>query len=78
LILDGDKSQGIGPGDHIMLPSGEVHQLMNDSEQDLVYFVLADHHPADVTTYPQTGKRQINPEYRCVRLSDADYYEGEE
>jgi len=52
--------------------------LMNDSEQELVYFVLADHHPADVTTYPDTGKRQINPEYRCVRLSDADYYEGEE
>ena len=78
LILEGDKSQGIGPGDHIMLPSGEAHQLMNDSEQDLVYFVLADHHPADVTTYPRTGKRQINPEYRCVRLSDADYYEGEE
>jgi hypothetical protein len=51
---------------------------MNDSDQDLVYFVLADHYPADVTTYPHTGKRQLKPEYRCVRVSDADYYEGEE
>jgi uncharacterized cupin superfamily protein len=78
LILDGEKSEGIGPGDHIILSPGEVHQLMNDSEQDLVYFVLADHHPADVTSYPHTGKRQLKPEYRCVRVSDADYYEGEE
>jgi uncharacterized cupin superfamily protein len=78
LILKGDKSQGIVPGDHIILVPGEAHELMNDSEQDLVYFVIADHHLADVTAYPHTGKRQIKPEYRCVRLSDADYYEDEE
>jgi len=44
----------------------------------LEYFVIADHHPADVTTYPKTGKRQLKPEGRFVRLQDADYYEGEE
>jgi uncharacterized cupin superfamily protein len=65
-------------GDHVILSPGEAHELINNSAQDLVYFVLADHHRADVTSYPHTCKRQIKPEYRCVRVTDADYYEGEE
>lgn len=52
LIHGEGKSQAIGPGDHILLLPGEPHQLINDSEQDLVYYVIADHHQADVTSYP--------------------------
>jgi uncharacterized cupin superfamily protein len=73
-----DASQPVKAGDHIILLPGEAHELANTSEQDLVYFVLADHHRADVTSYPHTGKRQIKPEYRVVRLAEADYFEGEE
>ena len=72
------QSQTVKAGDHVILLPGEAHELVNNSTQDLVYFVLADHHRADVTTYPHTGKRQIKPEYRVVRLAEADYYEGEE
>jgi uncharacterized cupin superfamily protein len=79
LLLHGEgASRAVKAGDHIILSPGEAHELSNNSDRDLVYFVLADHHRADVTTYPHTGKRQIKPEYRVVRLSDADYYEGEE
>ena len=40
--------------------------------------MIADHHRADVTSYPNTGKRHLKPEYRVVSITDADYYEGEE
>ena len=68
----------IRAGDHLIVPPGEAHQIVNDSDADLKYYVIADHHRADVTTYLKTGKRQIKPELRCVRMEDVDYYDGEE
>ena len=78
-VLDGaGVATRIKPGDHFIFPPGEAHQIVNDSNEELKYLVLADHHRADVTTYPKTGKRMIKPEQRCVRIEDADYYESEE
>jgi uncharacterized cupin superfamily protein len=57
---------------------GDAHQITCDAEEPLVYYVISDHHRADVTTYPRTGKRHLKPEYRVVTPQDADYYEGEE
>jgi uncharacterized cupin superfamily protein len=65
-------------GDHIICPPGEAHQLENTGSDALTYYVIADHHPADITTYPRTGKRQLKPEYRVVQTADTDYYAGEE
>jgi len=79
ILIHGEgTSQPVKAGDHVILSPGKAHELVNNSKEDLVYFVLADHHRADVTSYPHTGKRQIKPEYRVVRLAEADYYEGEE
>jgi uncharacterized cupin superfamily protein len=72
------QTHPIKAGDHFICPPGESHQLANDSDRDLEYFVIADHHRADVSTYPGTDKRMIKPEYRVIRLAEADYYEGEE
>jgi uncharacterized cupin superfamily protein len=78
-VLDGaGKFTPIGSGDHIIFGPGEAHQLLNNSEEDLIFFVLADHHRAEITTYPHSGKRQVKPEYRYFRISDVDYYDGEE
>ncbi len=68
----------IRAGDHFIAGPGEAHQIHNDSDADLVYLVIADHHRADITTYPGTDKRQAKPEYRVFRMEPADYYEGEE
>ena len=70
--------QPITAGDHFICHPGEAHQLFNNSSADLTYYVIADHHRADVTTYANSGKRQIKPEYRCFRVEDVDYYDGEE
>lgn len=77
--LDGSgQPHPLRAGDHLICRPGEAHQIINDSGGDLEYLVIADHHRSDVTTYPGTGKRMIKPEYRVIRLADADYYEGEE
>ena len=78
LKSDGGSVQEISAGDHFICPPGTVHQIHNDSGADLVYYVIADHHRADVTTYPESGKRQVKPEYRYFRIEDVPYYEGEE
>jgi uncharacterized cupin superfamily protein len=65
-------------GDHIICHPGEAHQIEASPTEALVYYVIADHHRADITTYPRTGKRQLKPEYRIVTTSDADYYADEE
>jgi uncharacterized cupin superfamily protein len=86
IILEGSGllMDSYGPGtrirsmDHFICRPGEAHQIVNDGASDLVYYVIADHHRADVTTYPTTGKRQIKPEYRYFKIADVDYYEGEE
>jgi uncharacterized cupin superfamily protein len=76
-----DPTGGTHPiqaGDHIIVHPGEAHQMINTSPEELRYYVIADNHRADVTSYPKTGKRQIKPEMRCVTVEDADYYRGEE
>ena len=79
LVIDGSGvSIRIQAGDHFIVHPGEAHQMINDSDAALKYFVIADHHRADVTTYPHTGKRHIKPEMRCVNVEDVDYYQDEE
>ena len=79
-ILRGDKGgeQRLVAGDHIICHPGDAHQIENDGAEPLVFYVIADHHRADVGTYSRTGKRWLSPEARVVSVSDADYYAGEE
>jgi uncharacterized cupin superfamily protein len=78
LIGEGTE-EVIGAGDHVICHPGEEHQIIADEGAEaLVYYVLADHHRADVISYPRSGRKMLKPEYRVVQVSDADYYEGEE
>ena len=61
-----------------MCHPGEPHQIENNGDSPLIYYVISDHHRADITSYPNTGKRQIKPEYRVVMCEDTVYYAGEE
>jgi uncharacterized cupin superfamily protein len=65
-------------GDHVIVHPGQTHQIINSSTAELWYYVIADNHRSDVTTYPKTGKRLIKPEMRCLKGEDVDYYQGEE
>jgi uncharacterized cupin superfamily protein len=68
----------IQAGDHFIFFPGEAHQIQSGPDCDLEYYVIADNHRADVTTYPQTGKRAIKPEGRTIFPEEVDYYAGEE
>lgn len=79
LIRDGeDGEERLVAGDHVICHPGDAHQIENDGPEPLEYYVIADHCPAEVAIYPKTGKRFLRPEYRVVKIEEADYYEGEE
>ena len=78
LRSDGGNDMPLRAGDHVTCHPGEAHQIEASHTEPLVYFVIADHHRADISTYPLTGKRHLKPEYRVITASDVDYYAGEE
>ncbi len=78
-IHDGSDQTGrLVAGDHVICPPNDTHQIVNDGTEPLVFYVITDHHRADVGTYLRTGKRWLSPERRVVTVEDADYYAGEE
>ncbi|MEM1223728.1 MAG: cupin domain-containing protein [Verrucomicrobiota bacterium] len=79
LVIDGEGNEmPVSAGDHFIFLPGEAHQIINNSSSDLSYYVIADHHVSDVTTYPKTGKRMLKPGNECIYPTKADYHEGEE
>jgi uncharacterized cupin superfamily protein len=68
----------VKPGDAMMCPPGEAHQLKNTGDSDLVYYVIADNPPADVGFYPDSQKWTIKPQRKYFKMQEVEYYEGEE
>jgi uncharacterized cupin superfamily protein len=70
-----ESTIAIEAGQSIIFRPGEAHQILNTSENELSYFVVADHPLADVVTYPDTGKWFIRPQEKCFTLTESSYYE---
>lgn len=49
----------ISLGDAFIFRPGEAHQIINDSDADLVLYVVADNPAADVCHYPDSQKWQL-------------------
>ena len=73
-----EGEEAIVEGDHIMSPPGEAHQLFNDGDVDLIFYVIATNPRADVCTYPDSDKRLITPEGLVFEPTAEYYYKGEE
>jgi len=74
-----EGTQTIGAGDHVLCKPGDGHQIINTGTGDLVYYVVADHSPAEIVTYPDTpGKFAAKPVNRCFTMNDVEYYEPED
>lgn len=67
-----------GPGDCFIVPPGEPHQLCNTGTEDLLFYLVADNSPADITHYPDSGKWNIKPQRKIFKMTEVDYYKGEE
>lgn len=69
----------IEPGDAFLFRPNEPHQLINDQNEDLLIYVIADNPVGETCYYPDSGKWAVkSPEYRLVRSEPLDYYDGEE
>jgi uncharacterized cupin superfamily protein len=69
----------IGEGDAFIFGPDEPHQLINDSESDLVLFVVADNPIGESSYYPDSKKWLVrSPERRLMRGEALEYYDGEE
>jgi uncharacterized cupin superfamily protein len=69
----------IAAGDAFVFKPGEPHQLINDSEGDLVIYVVADNPIGESAYYPDSKKWSVHsPESRIIRGEPLEYYDGEE
>ena len=74
-----DGTSAIETGDAFIFPPGQAHQLINDSLQDLVLYVVADNPIGESCFYPDSGKWLVrSPERRLIRSEALDYFDGEE
>ena len=48
-------------GDFVVCRPGEAHQIINDSNKDLVIQITADNPISDIIEYPDSGKWAIHP-----------------
>ena len=69
----------IKAGDAFLFKPGEPHQLINDSESELILYVIADNPIGESTYYPDSNKWGVRlPERRLLRSEGLAYYDGEE
>lgn len=75
----------IGPGDYVSFPpGGPAHQLLNDSDQPLVYLAMSAGQGADVVEYPDSDKVAAavgapgsGKRFVFKKKDQADYFDGE-
>ena len=74
-----DGTTPIAAGDAFIFPPEEPHQLINDSSDDLVIYVVADNPIGESCHYPDSNKWLVrSPERKLLRGQALDYFDGEE
>ena len=69
----------IEAGDAFIFGPDEPHQLINDGEEDLVMYVVADNPIGESGYYPDSNKWIVRcPERAILGSNLLDYYDGEE
>ena len=79
VVRHADGKTSIDAGDAFLFKPGEPHQLINDSTEDLILYVVADNPIGESCHYPDSQKWVVrSPERRIVRSEPLEYYDGEE
>ena len=68
--------QKIRPGDVLLCPPNEPHQIINNGKRDLKYYVIANNPVSDICYYPDSKKWMLPG--KCVTVRKAKYHDGEE
>ncbi len=72
------ETLAVGPGDVVLQEPGDPHQLRNCGTEDLVFFLVADNPSTDVWHYPDSGKWGIKSPRKIFRMTEVDYWDGED
>ena len=79
LVRDDEGWHEIATGDAFLFKPGENHQLKNDSDNDLLLYVIADNPIGESCYYPDSNKWNVPiPTRRCLRSDKLNYFDGEE
>jgi uncharacterized cupin superfamily protein len=74
-----DGKTPIEAGDAFIFGPDEPHQLINDSTDDLIVYVVADNPFGESNYFPDSNKWFVrSPERRLIRSDALEYYDGEE
>jgi uncharacterized cupin superfamily protein len=74
-----DGTTAIETGDAFIFEPDQPHQLINNSSEDLIMYVVADNPIGESNYYPDSGKWSVrSPERRVIRSGPLDYFDGEE
>ena len=77
-VRAGLETHPITAGDVFVHPPGEPHQLINSGKADLVVLIVADNPPLDACHYPDSNKWSLRPPGKIFRMTEVDYFDGEE
>jgi uncharacterized cupin superfamily protein len=74
-----DGTTSVEPGDAFIFQPDEPHQLINDSSEDFILYVVADNPIGESGYYPDSKKWIVrSPERQLIRSENLDYFDGEE
>ncbi len=78
-VRHAEGTTAIEAGDAFIFPPDEPHQLVNNGQEDLVIFIVADNPIGESCYYPDSKKWLVrSPERRLLRGEPLDYFDGEE
>ncbi|HEY1764754.1 MAG TPA: cupin domain-containing protein [Opitutaceae bacterium] len=78
-VRDQDGTTPVEDGDAFIFEPGAPHQLINDSDADLVLYIVADNPIGESCHYPDSKKWLVrSPERALIRSEPLDYLDGEE
>ena len=69
-----------GPGDFFMFGPLEVHQIINQSDEELVYYCIADNPVGGTCYYPDSDKWSVGSpgKRKLIKGQEVEYLTGEE
>ncbi len=77
-VRSDEETFEVAEDDVFLQPPGVAHQILNTGTEDLLFLVVADNTPADIIHYPDSGKWMIKPQRKFFRMTEVDYFDGEE
>lgn len=78
LVRSGDRRETLRAGDVVLHPPGTPHQTQAGPDGELECLIIADNPPVDVFHYPDSNKWGMRPPGQWFRMTEVDYFDGEE